>query len=241
MKNCCKLLIVICIIFLSTGCVRYNSTMSIKSDRSMDYSIIYAYQKSIYDKLDVSWNDDVRNKYKSAGYTVEDYEEDNYYGIKLTTHVDDIKNISINASHRYNLYESVSNYEPLSDVFQIKEGIFKDTYKAIFYYESDTDYSDFVMDDSMDLKFTVILPTKAISNNATEVSDDGKKLVWDLTKLDISNDEIQFEFEMVNTYPIILIGLIGLIVLLIIVVFIMSKINKHKNSSLGKVDLDALE
>ena len=86
------------------------------------------------------------------------------------------------------------------------------------------DYSKMMK--NMDLSFTVTLPYKAISNNATTVKNDGKELVWNLA----ANNEkksIEFEFELdrFSVMPIvIIIGCIlgGLFVIALIVTIIMA-------------------
>ena len=40
MKKYFKLIVVIGCLFLVTGCVKYNATMDIKKDKSMDFSMI---------------------------------------------------------------------------------------------------------------------------------------------------------------------------------------------------------
>lgn len=100
------------------------------------------------------------------------------------------------------------------------------------------DYSKMMA--NMDLSFTVTLPYKAISNNATTVKNDGKELVWNLA----ANNEkksIEFEFELdrFSIMPIVIIvGCIlgGLFVIALIVTIIMaiSGGKKPKNQELSK-------
>lgn len=86
------------------------------------------------------------------------------------------------------------------------------------------DYSKMMA--NMDLSFTVTLPYKAISNNATTVKNDGKELVWNLA----ANNEqksIEFEFELdrFQIKPIIIIIasiLGGLFVVAVVVTIIMA-------------------
>ena len=65
------------------------------------------------------------------------------------------------------------------------------------------------------LDFTLTLPYKAMANNATNVSNNGKKLVWNLN--DLNTDQIYFEFTLYNlTNVYIVIGgvvLMGLLIL----------------------------
>ncbi|MBP3799649.1 MAG: hypothetical protein ILA19_01570, partial [Bacilli bacterium] len=79
---------------------------------------------------------------------------------------------------------------------------------------------------NMDLSFTVTLPYKAISNNATTVKNDGKELVWNLASIN-NKKSIEFEFELdrFQIAPIIIVIasiLGGLFVIALIVTIIMA-------------------
>ena len=81
---------------------------------------------------------------------------------------------------------------------------------------------------SMDLKYTVNLPYKAKSNNATTVKNGGKQLEWNLT----TAKSIEYEFELYNPIFYILIGIGAIIIICIIVIIIKrNKGNKKENNS----------
>ena len=44
-----KLLLIALMLLLSSGCVKYNVTMDIKKDKSMDFNMIAAFDKSLTD------------------------------------------------------------------------------------------------------------------------------------------------------------------------------------------------
>ncbi len=81
---------------------------------------------------------------------------------------------------------------------------------------------------SMELNYTVNLPYKALSSNATSVNNDGKKLSWDLTKI---KDNIEFEFELYNMNNIYIAGGVAALFVIIIVLIIISKIKKGKKGN----------
>ena len=64
--------------------------------------------------------------------------------------------------------------------------------------------------------FSVTLPTKAISSNASSVSEDGKTLTWDLKHGELN--EVKFEFRLSNTNMII--GVVACIVDIILLISI---------------------
>ena len=83
---------------------------------------------------------------------------------------------------------------------------------------------------NMDMKFTVKLPYKAISNNATSVNNDGKDLAWDLTKTkDFKN--IEFAFTLYNTTNIIILVVVGVVVIGGVVFFIVNRKKKNKGET----------
>lgn len=89
---------------------------------------------------------------------------------------------------------------------------------------SDMDLSS--LTSNLDLSFNVNLPYSAKSNNATNTSDNNKKLSWNLSSTEISTIEFTFElYNMTNVY----IG-IGLLVILIAAIVVLI-VSKKKNSS----------
>ena len=83
---------------------------------------------------------------------------------------------------------------------------------------------------NMDMKFTVKLPYKAISNNATSVNNDGKDLAWDLTKSkDFKN--IEFAFTLYNTTNIIILVVVGVVIIGGVVFFIVNRKKKGKGET----------
>ena len=88
----------------------------------------------------------------------------------------------------------------------------------------DEDYSK--MMSYMDLSFSVTLPYKAISNNATTVNNDGKELVWNLSS-DQNSKNIEFEFELYkfSSGPVVIIVICvvgGLFIVALIVAVVMA-------------------
>lgn len=78
------------------------------------------------------------------------------------------------------------------------------------------------MADSMEVTFTVELPSTPGKNNATKV--DGKKLTWDLKT--VKDGAIEFEFSTLNMTNVFLVGGGALLLLLIIIVVIVMAVRK---------------
>ncbi len=92
---------------------------------------------------------------------------------------------------------------------------------AMLLRNSNDDYSDFenMFMANMDLRFSVRLPHKALSHNATTVNEDDKLLVWNLANQNLPS--IDFEFELYNMSNIyLLIGIVFMIGAIFVKVFL---------------------
>lgn len=74
---------------------------------------------------------------------------------------------------------------------------------------------------NMDLKYTVTLPYKALSSNATTTENDGKKLIWNL--MDSSKENLEFEFELYNMTNVYIAAGIVLAIIIIVIILIIKK------------------
>ena len=78
----------------------------------------------------------------------------------------------------------------------------------------------------MEFNYVVNLPEKALTNNATNVSNDGKTLTWSLMQSQISNIEFSFELKNMTNYYILYGGIAA--ALIIVIIIIISLIKKGK-------------
>ena len=83
---------------------------------------------------------------------------------------------------------------------------------------------------SMDLKYTVNLPYKAKSNNATTVKKGGKQLEWNLANA----KSIEYEFELYNPIFYIAIG-VGIVIVIGVIVIVIKK-NKGNKKSITEIN-----
>ncbi len=259
MKKNIKFTILLILLVISlTGCVKFNSTMEIKKDKSMDYKIIYAFDKSLFGDQEILTNDD-KKELESKGFTVSNYVDGNMNGFKVSKNIKNIDDVSSTNDATYDLSGLLDSNKSESKVFKVKKGFLKNTYTASFKFDSsDSDLNnstsndttidnDFTTDDNntttdsdfdfsnintnMDLSFNVKLPYKAISSNATTKKNDDKELSWNLSST--GEDKIEFSFALYNMTNIYICG--GVIVLLIIIV-IVSILNKGKKNKVSNKD-----
>lgn len=259
MKKNIKFTILLILLVISlTGCVKFNSTMEIKKDKSMDYKIIYAFDKSLFGDQEILTNDD-KKELENKGFTVSNYVDGNMKGFKVSKNIKNIDDVSSTNDATYDLSGLLDSNKSESKVFKVKKGLLKNTYTASFKFDSsDSDLNnstsndttidnDFTIDDNntttdsdfdfssmntnMDLSFNVKLPYKAISSNATTKKNDDKELSWNLSST--GEDKIEFSFALYNMTNIYIFG--GVVVLLIIIV-IVSILNKGKKNKVSNKD-----
>ena len=254
MKKLKLLLMLLMVGILSSGCIKFNVNMDIKKDKSMDFTIIYAIDKT-YSNGENSLDVDEFKEAEKNGFKVEEYKEGNMEGFKLTKNIKNIDEVSTEKDAEYSLSGFMKDDED-QYLFKVEKGLFKNTYTAKFTFDAnesgltdddtlgdeidsnddeilfdgDNDFDLTNMASNLDLSFNVTLPYKAISNNATKIDDNNKKLSSSLTTT--GNDTIDFTFSLYNmTLIYICIGIFVLIVAVVIVV-ISKKKNKKDNNSL---------
>lgn len=256
MKNKFKLVLVgLLSLVLVTGCsMKENIHMDIKANKDVTISMTTAMDDELIDtmansnSLDSSGSstdapkltDEQRWKYleESLGdtsddlkeWTKEKYEKDGFKGYTFTSKTLKLDDLTGD--------KSSSNYDIFSDEkidnakLFIKNG---SVYKSNFSGDMSKDdslkntssYSSSM--DLFEITFSVTLPTKPKSHNATKVSDDGKTLTWDLTK----ESDIQFEFSM-GPNILLYAGIVVLVVVVIaVVVIIVSGTRKKKENVTG--------
>ena len=276
-----KFILMLCVLtFMLTGCVKFNANMNINKDKSMDFSMIYALDTSLFEDQELLSDED-KQKLDSQGFTITDYSEGTMKGYTLTKKISNIDYVSTTSNASYDLSGLLDSNATNSYIFKVTKGLLKNTYTANFTFdasESDinsdsTDTTDDLNDlfsndeeeetilseekqeetnqektnqeetnsngnidfsdmdlssltSNLDLSFNVNLPYSAKSNNATNTSDNNKKLSWNLSSTEISTIEFTFElYNMTNVY----IG-IGLLVTLIAAIVVLI-VSKKKNSS----------
>ena len=80
----------------------------------------------------------------------------------------------------------------------------------------------------MEFNYVVNLPEKALTNNATNVSNDGKTLTWSLMQSQISNIEFSFELKNMTNYYILYGGITAAVIIVIIIIISLIKKGKKE-------------
>ena len=243
-----ELLLIVVSILLLTGCgIRGNFNAEIKDDKSFEFSFDMALDDELIEFLmsaseenieeEINYTEEekwefVENYFSSSqeetpedfGFTAKRYSEGNYKGFtysKTVNNIDDITGDNASFDILENTYEI-----PDKNLF-VKEG---NNYISKIHYSPLSDLGEYEID--TEFKFSITLPNKAISHNATSVSEDGKTLTWQWDATQSGNIDFEFSF---SSFPVMLVAIIGgavlLIVIILVIIMVIRKSRKNRNSS----------
>lgn len=163
-----KYFLAVCLIaIISTGCVKYNATMDIKNDKSMDFVIVYALDKSVMGDMGSLKEEDF-SELKKEGYTLEKYSEGNFEGFKITKTIKNIDDISTDKDVEFDLSGMMENDENNKYMFKVVKNGDKNTYYAKFKFDSN---DSSLNDDDNTNEGGQALPDE--EDNSLTITDDG--------------------------------------------------------------------
>ena len=186
----------LCVFMFSlTGCVKFNANMDIKKDKSMDFSIIYAFDTSLFGDESII-SDEEKSNLENEGFTVSDYSDGNMKGITLNRKIKNIDSVSSSSNASYDLSGIIDNSSDY--IFTVKKGFLKNTYSAKFNFDaSNSDLNltnipdeDIISDDEVDIDEDAVLDNEADANDTVldnEV-DTNNTVLDDEAITDIQND-----------------------------------------------------
>jgi len=222
-------------IILLSGCVQSNITTRINKDKSMNLEVDVRLKSEniTEDLIDTKSLED-------RGFKVTTTNEEEYNVYKITRTFSSIDELSNGTKDTVDISDVLESGFDFSKLFVKTSSFFKDTYSANFIYSVDklrNRYSSLLtLEDGSDveLKYTLIIPTKALNNDADEVSSDKKYLTWKLSTTEES--KINYTFEILNTKHIIMAGggALAIIIILIILIIIIKKKKSSKSSLIYK-------
>lgn len=127
-----KLMVIACTMILLTGCVKYDMTMNITKE-DVKVGLIYAMQSSYV--TDSTMFDETKKEAKEEGYTVEDYKDDDYTGIKMYKSLGSLDSLSKgkgDAISITDLFSDETNKLDKTKLFKLENGV----YKANFVFDA---------------------------------------------------------------------------------------------------------
>lgn len=197
-----KIYALLLVVLASTGCVKYNGSMTIRKDKSMDYSFIYALDKSLMEgqEGDLTENMDELKKMEEYGFKVTEYDKDDFKGFKFEKtfkNIDDVSATIDEKSEQPEIEYSLSNPMEEKDgkIFTIKKGFLKNKYIANFKFETDDSGFDGDNEDKDfdDEEFDTALPDEEDSTIMDD-SEDFDKIAESMMK----NLDLEFKISLPN-------------------------------------------
>ncbi len=245
MKKICILIIMIITAFLATRCIKSEAVMTVNKNKSMDFTVTYALDNKLVDLAELNNAYNIRNMFgivvddhnlTQKGYTVTDYKDDNYTGIKASKHIYNIDAVSSDKETVIVLNDFFNLDFDDSLFFTVKKGLLKNTYTANFIYDL-TGNTNYYLDNSIidasklssagpEIIYEVNLPYKPLSSNAQIKSEDGKQLKWNATYNEVAN--IKFSFQLANAINIFILIFNAFLIASVVLLSIYKKnINKE--------------
>lgn len=168
MKKLKYLFLACCLSFLLTGCVKYNANMEIKEDKSMEFSIVYAVDSSMFGNQKALQSTDIK-KLEDQGFKVKDYKDGKMVGFTITKTIKNIDDVSSTEDIEYSLSGILQDSN--EKLFKVKKGFFKNKYTAKF---------DFSTSDS------------SLNNNSNNIYDDEDD------EIDLDDEKVDFKEDLDN-------------------------------------------
>ncbi len=214
-----------------TGCMRFNTTVKVKSNGKADITMRYAVSTE-FSEEDLSgymsMPEEEMKKMQEEGWECSEYSEDSYMGYEFVKRDVSFEELAgsfndagdgttINADD-FTITKNGFNYTIDWKVFEDDDISDISSYKS--YFDMAGGYMNFVLE----------LPVKPLNSNATTISENGKTLTWDLLALE-QGQTIHVEFNLINIKVIIGCIAAGSAILLIIVILIIVMISKNKKKA----------
>lgn len=205
-----------------SGCAQVNYEVEINKNGTGTISCSYEIsKKDLGEKAALVQGvaESMKGKVEENGYIVELYEDDDVKGFKGSKKLNDItKDFSLEE-----VFEVFENFgkKYVEDTEENGIKIEKTLFKTKYSQKAVVDLTD--IGTEIDMEYSMKLPAKSKTNNATKVSEDGKTLTWEI-KVGETNT-IEFVSEQINLLPIIVIGIVVIAIVAIIVIIILKK--KH--------------
>lgn len=188
MKKLCKFFIVMFSVIVMTGCVKFNASMDIKKDKSMDFTIIYAFDTTYFGDEELL-DDSDKEELEDNGFSVSDYVDGSMKGFTISKNIKNIDDVSSIEDTEYSLSGIIDSQDENKYLFKVKKGLFKNTYVANLNFDS----SDSSLNDSSDVEdYDYSIEDDDTLNDESEYDIEGYDTFADETAYDI---EDQYDFS----------------------------------------------
>lgn len=245
-----------------SGCVKFDATMDIKKDKSMDFSIIYAVDTTYFGD-ETLIDDESKGQIEKGGFSVEDYQDDKMKGVKVYRNIKNIDDVSTNEDNTFDLSGMFEKKDSSESIFKVKKGLIKNKYTASLHFDTkdsnlnddltgddDIEYTDdyeiednTTGDDFSNLDFSSSLTSSMdlkfkvnlpySAIRSNATSSNNDNKELSWDLTSFKEDNIEFEFELYNLTNIYIIVGVGIILILLLILFI----TKNNNKKVGEAIL----
>lgn len=226
-KVLCLATIMVMLLVVLTGCVDVNYEVTLNKDGTADVAYVYGFDKATLEQMGTTAEDmtsDMKQNAEASEYEIETYSDDEIEGFKAKKHIENLADISLEEAFG-------SQYVTDSEENQFK--IEKKGSKTVYSQNAKIDLTS--MDSSMTsivtMKYTVNLPVKVGENNASEVSEDGKTLIWNLTPGEVNEINFEASSNVLVTVAIIIVVALIIIGVAVAVIIVVKKSNKGNDKA----------
>lgn len=219
-------LIVLLLVTLVTlsGCAQVNYEIEINKNGTGTISCSYEISKEELGEkaaLLQSVAESMKGKVEENGYIVELYEDDNVEGFRGSKKLNDVtKDFSLEE-----IFEVFENFgkKYVEDTEENGIKIEKTLFKTKYSQKAVVDLTD--IGTEINMEYSMKLPAKSKTNNATKFSEDGKTLTWEIKTGKTNN--IEFVSEQINFLPVIAIGIVVIVIVIVAIIVIIILKKKH--------------
>lgn len=266
MRKYFKLLIILILMLSVTGCVKFNYSISINKDKSMDLEIILASDKRFSDAENtINFTDIDSDELNKNGYLVFAYNEDMYEGSRIIKSFKNIDDISTTKDNWlvHDLRNALSGTD--NTLFYVKKGFLKNTYIGRFkmtgtdemeeQFDSNTNINvnddnqsvidqedvqeleDAMSEMSKEMDFKFIIKVPYKTLSNNATSVSKDQKTLTWNLFEIKDENANFEFYLYN-FNNIIICLIILLIIVVVLIIIIKKItkNRKKNKRIDNID-----
>ncbi|MBA4603422.1 LppM family (lipo)protein [Thermoactinomyces mirandus] len=202
MKRKLLLTLVLCIVFVLSGCMKADFNVKVNEDGSVDLNHVIAVQNEMLSLMEGE-NPIQKQEFETMGYKAEDYRENGYTGVRVSKHFKTADEMNAFLNKQKQQGETTFNITK-------EEGFFKDKYV----FKGNLDMTDMTEGNAgedemgmqafmsqLDFKFNLTLPMKVTKHDASRVN--GNTYTWELVAGQPNN--MQLEAEKTNIANIALV------------------------------------
>ena len=235
-----KIVLILSIIFLLCGCAKSTTTTKINLNKSIDFETEFL----LSDKLDKDVLMEIsQDKLAAGGFNISVISEGNYKGARISKRYSNIDKVS-NAVGETVVISDVYKGDLKDNVlYKVEKSFFKNKYYGVFkyklrsemYYKTKDVKTELSEDSLMSLesesyyKYIVKLPYGSMYNNANEVTDNGKTLIWNLNKSE--DTVIKYNFILYNVFNVAIVAFVGLVVIIFVAIVVIKLIKQAKKET----------